>query len=92
MKPGKPLTFAKLQCPGRSPLLVFGLPGNPVSSIVTFYLFVAPCLRKLQGHAVRYAGVVLLCCCAVFLFYVVLYCGGVLYCGVVVVSCIVVVC
>lgn len=52
MKPGKPLTFAKLPCPGRGPLLVFGLPGNPVSSIVTFHLFVNPCLRALHGCTV----------------------------------------
>lgn len=50
MKPGKPLTFAKIERGGEAPpMLVFGLPGNPVSSIVTFYLFVAPTLRKLQG-------------------------------------------
>lgn len=30
-------------------LLVFGLPGNPVSSLVTFHLVVLPCLRKLEG-------------------------------------------
>lgn len=50
MKPGKPLTFARIPVPhtGRS-LLVFGLPGNPVSSLVTFHLVVVPCLRKLQG-------------------------------------------
>ncbi|EFN52667.1 hypothetical protein CHLNCDRAFT_58800 [Chlorella variabilis] len=50
MKPGKPLTFAKVPVPeqGRS-LLVFGLPGNPVSSLVTFHLAVVPCLRKMEG-------------------------------------------
>lgn len=52
MKPGKPLTFAKVPIPGgdRS-LLVFGLPGNPASSLVTFHLVVVPCLRKMQGWA-----------------------------------------
>lgn len=45
MKPGKPLTFATL--PGG--MLVFGLPGNPVSSLVTFQLAALPCLRKMQG-------------------------------------------
>lgn len=50
MKPGKPLTFALVPTPGRSRgLLVFGLPGNPVSSLVTFYLVVLPCLRKMEG-------------------------------------------
>ena len=50
MKPGKPLTFAKIERGGgRPPLLVFGLPGNPASSLVTFHLIVVPCLRKLEG-------------------------------------------
>jgi molybdopterin molybdotransferase len=44
MKPGKPLAF------GRGPrTLVFGLPGNPTSSLVSFELFVRPALRALQG-------------------------------------------
>lgn len=33
-------------------LLVFGLPGNPVSSLVTFNLVVLPCLRKMEGWQV----------------------------------------
>eukprot|EP00891_Asterochloris_glomerata_P008529 jgi/Astpho2/8529/e_gw1.00125.32.1_t len=49
MKPGKPLTFATLPAACRHPLLVFGLPGNPVSSIVTFNLVVLPAIRKLAG-------------------------------------------
>jgi molybdopterin molybdotransferase len=44
-KPGKPLTFGRL---GRH--LVFGLPGNPVSALVCFHLYVRPALRRLQGH------------------------------------------
>jgi gephyrin len=31
---------------------VFGLPGNPVSSLVTFHLAVVPCLRKMEGWKV----------------------------------------
>ena len=31
-------------------MLLFGLPGNPVSSLVTFELFVRPLLRRLAGH------------------------------------------
>ncbi|HZV50263.1 MAG TPA: gephyrin-like molybdotransferase Glp [Candidatus Dormibacteraeota bacterium] len=46
LKPGKPFTFATLP-EGR---LAFGLPGFPVSSLVTFEVFVRPALRKLQGH------------------------------------------
>lgn len=48
MKPGKPLTFATVDLDGRRKL-IFGLPGNPVSSLVSFYLFTAPALRKLAG-------------------------------------------
>jgi molybdopterin molybdotransferase len=46
LKPGKPLTFAKV-----GPKAAFGLPGNPVSSLVSFEVFVRPALRKMQGHA-----------------------------------------
>lgn len=45
MRPGKPITFGSL---GGRP--VFGLPGNPVSAMVTFELFVRPALRKMAGH------------------------------------------
>ncbi|HET6573511.1 MAG TPA: gephyrin-like molybdotransferase Glp [Fimbriiglobus sp.] len=45
MKPGKPLLFGT-----RGDKLVFGLPGNPVSSFVCFELFVRPALRALAGH------------------------------------------
>jgi molybdopterin molybdotransferase len=48
MKPGKPVFFGTLSTSGT---LVFGLPGNPVSSLVCFELFVRPALRHLQGHA-----------------------------------------
>ena len=47
MRPGKPITFGTFQ--GRP---VFGLPGNPVSAMVTFELFVRPALRKMMGHSV----------------------------------------
>jgi molybdopterin molybdotransferase len=43
-KPGKPLTFAT-----QGQKLVFGLPGFPVSSLVTFEVFVRPALLKLSG-------------------------------------------
>ena len=56
MKPGKPLTFATFEVPNGTSstrrVLVFGLPGNPVSSIVTFNLVVLPALRKLAGWKV----------------------------------------
>lgn len=46
LKPGKPLLFGS-----RSDRLVFGLPGNPLSSFVGFELFVRPALRQMMGHA-----------------------------------------
>ena len=46
MKPGRPLAFGKV---GGAAFI--GLPGNPVSSFVTFLLFVRPFLRKTQGIA-----------------------------------------
>jgi molybdopterin molybdotransferase len=45
MRPGKPLTFGRLA--GRP---FFGLPGNPVSSMVTFEVFVRPALRRMGGY------------------------------------------
>jgi molybdopterin molybdotransferase len=45
-KPGKPLTFGR-----RERVPVFGLPGNPVSSLVCFYLYVRPALRAMSGLA-----------------------------------------
>jgi molybdopterin molybdotransferase len=45
MRPGKPVAFGHI---GNVPLL--GLPGNPVSSAVTFELFGRPVIRKMQGH------------------------------------------
>jgi len=49
MKPGKPTTFATIPRGEKTPLLVFALPGNPVSAAVTFTLVVAPALRVLSG-------------------------------------------
>ncbi len=45
MKPGRPLAFGHL-----GPCAFFGLPGNPVSVMATFYQFVAPALRRLAGE------------------------------------------
>jgi molybdopterin molybdotransferase len=45
VRPGKPVAFGV-----RDRTLVFGLPGNPVSSLVGFELFVRPALLALQGH------------------------------------------
>jgi len=48
MKPGKPLAFGHL---GNA--VFFGLPGNPVSAMVTFYQFVLPAIRKMTGETSR---------------------------------------
>ncbi|MBC7967496.1 MAG: molybdopterin molybdotransferase MoeA [Fuerstia sp.] len=48
MKPGKPLWFGIRRHESRT-TLVFGLPGNPVSSLVCFELFVRPALEKISG-------------------------------------------
>jgi molybdopterin molybdotransferase len=57
MKPGHPVAFGVLQRNSDSiskNTFVFGLPGNPVSSMVCFEQFVAPALRRMMGHARLY--------------------------------------
>ncbi|KAI1815785.1 gephyrin [Poronia punctata] len=53
MKPGKPTTFAtvpiKNSSGDRVSKVVFGLPGNPASALVTFHLFVLPALHQMAG-------------------------------------------
>jgi molybdopterin molybdotransferase len=50
IQPGKPLVFGALKCAdGAGTIPFFGLPGNPVSSAVTFELFAAPVLAALAG-------------------------------------------
>ena len=58
VQPGKPFAFGTGRAPTGDgdadpearPVLLFGLPGNPVSTFVTFELFVRPALRRLAGH------------------------------------------
>jgi molybdopterin molybdotransferase len=61
IKPGKPLAFGAVRRPGEgdgAETWFIGLPGNPVSSYVTFTLFVRPVLARLQGaQAVATPGV-----------------------------------
>lgn len=45
IKPGKPLIFGRIGA-----CTAFGLPGNPISALVTFEVFVRPALLRLQGH------------------------------------------
>ena len=49
IKPGKPLAFGQVRRPAGGPAWFIGLPGNPVSSFVTFMLAVRPFLLRLQG-------------------------------------------
>jgi len=49
MKPGHPVAFGKV-----GEKIIFGLPGNPVSSMVCFEEFVVPALRRMMGHARTY--------------------------------------
>ncbi|MBB5339773.1 gephyrin-like molybdotransferase Glp [Tunturiibacter gelidoferens] len=54
MQPGKPLVFGRLPADGQFPAqFFFGLPGNPVSTQVTFHCFVEPMLRAMGGAAVQ---------------------------------------
>ena len=48
MRPGKPLAFGSLQG-----VPFFGLPGNPVSSMVTFEVFLRPVLARLAGRKLQ---------------------------------------
>ncbi len=51
MKPGRPMAFGRIQPDGaeKPGAWLFGLPGNPVAVMVTFYQFVRPALLKLAG-------------------------------------------
>jgi molybdopterin molybdotransferase len=60
VKPGKPLTVATVP-PGGDvqidrPVLYFGLPGNPVSALVSFWRFVQPALKKMAGLSQGYGA------------------------------------
>lgn len=48
MRPGRPMAFGKISSGGKSAYL-FGLPGNPVAVMVTFYFFVRPALLHMMG-------------------------------------------
>ncbi len=57
IKPGYPLAFGRVGEEARGPL-VFGLPGNPVSAMMTFEQFVRPALLRMQGAAQLYRPIV----------------------------------
>ena len=50
IKPAKPFAFGKLTTSDSRVIPVFGLPGNPVSSMISFELLARPALRKMMGH------------------------------------------
>lgn len=50
IRPGRPLAFGELR-EGDRRVPIFGLPGNPVSSLLTFELFVRPALLRMAGHS-----------------------------------------
>ncbi|MEX0906747.1 MAG: gephyrin-like molybdotransferase Glp [Gemmatimonadota bacterium] len=51
IRPGSPFSFGIIRRPGRAPQPVFGLPGNPVSVLVTFEILVRPAIRAMLGQA-----------------------------------------
>jgi molybdenum cofactor synthesis domain-containing protein len=58
IRPAKPFAFGVLDGPN-APVLVLGLPGNPVSSLVSFELLARPALRHMMGHSEPYGDSVL---------------------------------
>ena len=54
MRPGRPMAFGRIEADGRSAFL-FGLPGNPVAVMVTFYQFVREALLHLAGRTGDFA-------------------------------------
>jgi len=50
IKPAKPLSFATVATPAGRDVPVFGLPGNPVSSMVSYQVVALPALKRLSGH------------------------------------------
>jgi molybdenum cofactor synthesis domain-containing protein len=55
IRPAKPFAFGVLANSGTP---VFGLPGNPVSAMVSFELFVRPALRRLSGHRILHRPII----------------------------------
>ena len=50
IKPAKPFAFGKLTATDHRVIPIFGLPGNPVSSMIGYELLARPALRKMMGH------------------------------------------
>ncbi|MBI1992052.1 MAG: molybdopterin molybdotransferase MoeA [Candidatus Omnitrophica bacterium] len=58
MKPGKPLLFGRLSVGGSRDRIVFGLPGNPISCVACFVVFIAPYLKRVTGESEPANGLV----------------------------------
>jgi molybdopterin molybdotransferase len=58
IRPAKPLAFGIVPVAGDRNVPVFGLPGNPVSSLVSYELFARPALRKMAGHRDPYRATI----------------------------------
>ena len=50
IKPAKPFAFGQLASADGRVIPIFGLPGNPVSSLISYELLARPALRKMMGH------------------------------------------
>ena len=50
IRPGKPILVAKIPRKGKNPLVIFGMPGNPISTAVGFRFFLTPFFRELHGQ------------------------------------------
>ena len=50
IKPAKPFAFGQLHSADSQVIPIFGLPGNPVSSLISYELLARPALRKMMGH------------------------------------------
>jgi molybdenum cofactor synthesis domain-containing protein len=50
IKPAKPFAFGQLQPSDGRAIPIFGLPGNPVSSLISYELLARPALRQMMGH------------------------------------------
>ena len=62
VRPGKPLTAGSVPGPDGAPVVLFGLPGNPVSCAVSFGLFVRPLLLSAMGYSRPFLPVLQACC------------------------------
>jgi molybdopterin molybdotransferase len=58
MRPGSPASLGRIPRPGNAALPVWGLPGNPVSALLTFLVLVRPALRRMLGRSAVHDAVI----------------------------------